>query len=211
MLLPAIESAQSAAQTTGTKNNMKQIALAMHNFHDVYRRFPNAVGKGPNGEEWLSWRVHLLPFLGYSELYDQFALEEPWDSPQNRPLADLMPEVFSSPNGSTEPGKTTYMVPVSTGTVFADQKGRRIQDITDGTSNTIMMIEVEASRAAYWTEPADYSVNTSNPFEGLARQNGSKIPILFCDGSIQSISAELDSQTANHLFTISDGALINLR
>ena len=211
LLLPAIETARSAAQGTQGRNNMKQLGLAMHNFHDVYLRFPNAASKGSNGKGRLSWRVHILPYLDEWELYQQFNLEEPWDSPHNRPLVDQMPDVYASSYGGTEPGKTTYMVPVSTGTAFADQKGRRIRDITDGTSNTIMMIEVEASRAAYWTEPADYSVNTSNPFEGLARQNGSIIPILFCDGSIQPISAELDSQTANHLFTISDGAIINFR
>ncbi|MEP3479226.1 MAG: DUF1559 domain-containing protein [Fuerstiella sp.] len=211
LLLPAIQAGRSAAQATQGRNNMKQIGLAMHNFHDVYGRFPNAVGIGPNGEKWLSWRVHLLPFLGYEELYNQFALEEPWDSPRNRPLADLMPNVFSSPNANTEVGKTVYMVPVGAGTAFEDQKGRRFRDILDGTSNSIMMVEVEASRAVYWTEPVDYSVNTSNPFEGLARRDGSMIPILFCDGSTQNISADLDSQTANHMFTISDGAIINFR
>ena len=61
------------------------------------------------GEKLLSWRVHLLPFLGQNQLYQQFKLEEPWDSAHNRQLIEQMPEIFLNPNLALEPGYTTYL------------------------------------------------------------------------------------------------------
>lgn len=210
MIGPAIASGRTAAQRVESKNNLKQLGLAMLNFHDAYRRFPNAVGKGPNGEEWLSWRVHLLPFLGYKPLYDQFALEEPWDSPTNRPLVDQMPDVFRSPKVQTAPGKTVYLVPVSPGTMFDGQKGRAMRTVTDGTSNTIMMVEVEEDQAVYWTQPSDFQVPPSGVLAGLAKNNGDNVTVLMVDGSTRELSVSTDEQAVKHLFEVADGNPVNL-
>ena len=78
-------------------NNLRQIGLALHNHHDVHGGLPtNTVG--PNGQPLLSWRVHLLPYLGEQNLYSQFKLNEPWDSPNNRRLLDQMPRVYATPD-----------------------------------------------------------------------------------------------------------------
>lgn len=202
--LPAMPTGPPA-QPTQRRDNMKQIALAMLEFHDAYGRFPNAIGKGPNGEEWLSWRVHLLPFLGYEQLYNQFALKEPWDSPTNLALVNQMPNVYRSAEAGVSEGKTVYQVPVGPGAIFEGSVGRSFRDITDGTSNTILLVKVNTLRAAEWTRPVDYSFIPSDPLEGLlpAREEGCKVA--YVDGSVQTIAPGTSPQAANAMFTRAAG------
>ena len=89
--------AREAAVRAQCVNNEKQIMLAMHNYHDVNGSFPPAFSRGKDGKPLLSWRVLLLPFLDQKALYDQFHLDEAWDSPHNRALITKMPEVFQCP------------------------------------------------------------------------------------------------------------------
>src|SRR5206468_5253686 len=67
-------------------NNLKQIGLAMHSYHDVYKRLPSGAVQDKDGKALLSWRVHLLPFLEQEALFKEFKLDEPWDSDNNKKL-----------------------------------------------------------------------------------------------------------------------------
>ena len=64
----------------------------------------------------LSWRVELLPYLGYEQLYREFKLDQPWDSPHNRALLPRIPDVYQSPDAADE--KTNYLVPIASYTPF---------------------------------------------------------------------------------------------
>ncbi len=79
---------------------LKNIVLGTLNYHDVHRFFPpqqsgDSAETIPLRSSQLSWRVHLLPFLGHNALYKQFRLEEPWDSPHNQQLLSSMPRLLS--------------------------------------------------------------------------------------------------------------------
>ena len=63
LLLPAVQAARDAARRAQSSNNLKQIVLAMHNYHDVYKKFPPRANFGDDGKPLLSWRVHILPFV----------------------------------------------------------------------------------------------------------------------------------------------------
>ncbi len=199
---------RTVAQST-SKNNLKQIGLAMHNFHDQYGRFPNAAGTSPTGEKWLSWRVHLLPFLDQQDLYEQFNLEEPWDSPTNRPLAERMPDVFRSPGATLPPGQTLLQTPVGDGTAFEGAKGFRIRDFTDGTSNTVLVVEVSPDRAVYWTQPDDFQFNPDSPLDGLGGVQPDGFQAVFTDGSVRPISGSLDEDTVKGIFTRNGGEVVS--
>ncbi len=93
--------------------NLSEIGEAMIKYHKKYNKFPPAVHFGGN-KRLLSWRVLLLPFLGEGALFDQFKKDEPWDSPNNKPLADQMPDVYKTPDGHGPP-KTCYVVPAGIG------------------------------------------------------------------------------------------------
>jgi hypothetical protein len=104
---------REAAYRAYTKNNLRQIGLAMNQYHATYRCLPNHAIYH-NGKPVLSWRVALLPFLGEDELYRQFKLDEPWDSPHNRALLKKIPEVYAPAEGQGNPPYTTvYQVFVS--------------------------------------------------------------------------------------------------
>ena len=106
-------------------------------------------------------RVHILPFLGYEDLYDQFNVDEPWNSENNMALVDQMPEMYASPD-VTDPSRTVLLVPTAAGTAFEGSTGRSMLDFTDGTSNTILIIQAPPESAVIWTQPVDYTGDGSD-------------------------------------------------
>ena len=114
----------------------------------------------------MSWRVHILPFIDHNSLFKQFHLDEPWDSPHNRTLIDKMPSIYRMPMSKTEKGRTNYLLPVGGGAAFEADKPTTFKDITDGTSNTIMTVEVDDEHAVIWTKPEDLQFDPNDPIEG---------------------------------------------
>jgi hypothetical protein len=94
LLLPAISKARGAAQRAQSTNNLKQIALALHNYHDVHKALPAAVMLGPDGKTKHSWRVAILPYIEQENVYKQYRFDEPWDSENNKKVLDHIPPVF---------------------------------------------------------------------------------------------------------------------
>jgi hypothetical protein len=107
LLLPAVQQAREAARRTQCKNNMKAIALAMHNYHDTYGSFPPAYIPDENGKPMHSWRVLILPMLDQQFLYSQYDFDQPWDSPANRSVMDRMPAIYGCPSSPDAKGNTT--------------------------------------------------------------------------------------------------------
>ena len=152
--LPAIRAAMDAARRAQCVNNLKQIALAMHNYIAVNTKFPRAAGWSENGKPLLSWRVAILPYLGYQELYNKFNLDEPWDSAHNKALIKEMPSVYLCPDRvKPESFTTTYQVIVGKNAIFEKDQDVGMGDVTDGTSKHCMV--VEAKNAVSWTKPDD--------------------------------------------------------
>lgn len=146
LLIPAVSKVREAAARTQSANNMKQLGLAIHAYHDANRKLPAANNNG------LSWRVAILPYVEQAHLYQQFNQNEPWDSPANRPLLERMPKVFENPQRPAPPGHTFYQAVVGPRAFFSGPN-RGFRDITDGLSNTLML--VEGADAVPWTKPAD--------------------------------------------------------
>ena len=82
MLLPAVQQAREAARRVESANLLRNMAIAVHNYHDAYGHFPTNIVDA-DGKPLLSWRVAILPFIEEMNLYDQFRLDEPWDSEHN--------------------------------------------------------------------------------------------------------------------------------
>jgi hypothetical protein len=120
---------------------------------------------GPDGKTPHSWRVELLPFLDEKRLYDEYRLNEPWDSPHNKVILRNMPNCFRSPFADEKSTNSSYYALVGKGTIFEGKDGIPIRDITDGTSNTLMF--VEAKRDVPWTRPADIPFDPGKPVPPL--------------------------------------------
>lgn len=211
VMLPAIGAAREAAQRSQANNNLKQIAIALHNHHDTHRAFPGSFTNDKMGKPGLSWRVHILPFLGHNDLHKQFKLDEAWDSEANKALIPKMPKTYAAPGGKAGEGKTNYLGVRGTLGIFrpGGQPGLSMANITDGTSNTLAVIEVSDAAAVTWTKPDDWDFGEKDPLKGLVglRKNG--FLAAFCDGSVQTISGSISPELLKKLVQYNDGQPIN--
>lgn len=206
LLLPAVQAAREAARRTQAANDIKQINLSFHNYHDVNKRFPAQAIMDKKGNKLLSWRVEVLPYIGEQELYDQFKKDEPWDSDHNIKLLDRMPMIYRNPS-SAEETATNFLAVTGEGTAFDGKFGKKYSDFRDGTSNSLLF--VEADKFVPWTKPEDFEVDWDNPTRGLGRIRPGIFQAGFADGSVQPISNNVDMETLKNMFKISDGKVIN--
>jgi hypothetical protein len=210
MLQSSVGKVRLAALRTQSQNNLKQIGLAMHNNHAVYNSLPARANFDGNGKPLLSWRVHILPFIGQEELYKQFKLNEPWNSEHNKKLIAQIPPIYASPlSKAGKDGKTTYLALTGKGSMFDGDKGVRFLDVTDGTSNTIMVVEANDTRAVYWTQPEDFPIDTKEPLADLVLPELKAFHAAFGDGSVRTISASIRLETLRALFTRNGGEMVN--
>jgi hypothetical protein len=205
MLAQAVVKMRQSAGRIQSQNNLKQLALAMHNYHDTYGRFPPSAIYDKNGKELLSWRVELLPFLNEQELYKQFKLDEPWDSPDNKKLLKQMPAVFAATDarGATD---TVYQGFTGKGTIFEGKKGIGIRDILDGTSNTIMF--AEAAKAVPWTKPDDLPYDPEKPLPKLGGLFEGGFNAALCDGSVRFVAKTVSEKTLRAAITRNGGEIL---
>jgi hypothetical protein len=187
---------------------LKQIALAMHAYHDVNKRLPTAAiySQGPQGAPLLSWRVALLPYLEQQNLYLQFRLNEPWDSPHNIRLLGRMPSVYGADLGNAPPGHTHYQVFTGPRTPFNGPMPIRITHFRDGTSNTFLV--VEADDAVPWTKPVDLVVADNAPLPRLGGLWGDGFLVAMGDGSTRWVNRRVREQTLRLLIDPNDGQVI---
>lgn len=196
--------------------NLKTLAVAMHYHNDGHKRLPqHAIYSKTDKKPLLSWRVKLLPYLGEDGLYKQFNLDEPWDSPNNKRLLTQMPKVFAHPldrKGALE-GITYYQVLVGDFGVTAFPKGPQgyssIQSMSDGASNTIMI--VEAAKGVPWTAPDDVQLSATGPLPELGLSS-SFFQLVCGDGMVHIFAKNgLDDRTFRAAATPNGGEVIQLR
>ena len=206
LLLPAVQAAREAARRAQCMNNLKQIGLAMHNYVSTNDVFPRSAITDKQGKALLSWRVAILPYIDQQELYQKFKLDEPWDSPHNKALLKQMPSTYLCPSrAAVEPFTTTYQVFTGKGALFEDGKDTKIADITDGASNTLMV--VEGKESVPWTKPDDL------PFDPAAAPSlfgaGSSHPggfnAIFADASVRFIKTSVSLKVFRALITRAGG------
>src|SRR5262245_32263376 len=141
----------------------------MHNYEAKHGRLPPAVVYGEDGKPLLSWRVLILPYVEQGELYKQFKLDEPWDSPHNLELLPKMPDVYAAPPrraGKFPPFHTICHIFVGKGTPFEEGKALRLKDdFPDGLSNTLLVIE--AGKPVPWTKPENLEYDPDKPLPEL--------------------------------------------
>jgi hypothetical protein len=215
LAIPAIQSARQAAQRTQSMNHLKQIGLAMHVYRESYGAFPPAYSIDENGTPLLSWRVHLLPFFDQDSLYREFHLDEPWDSEHNARLISRMPDLYQSPGITLGPGMTAYLgirheqsvlpPPSPEQAGESPPAGVTAEQIRDGMSRTLFVVEADSRNAVLWTRPQDYEPDAEDPLQGLreARQGG--FLGVVCDGSVHFFPAELQEEAFRALITINGG------
>ncbi len=195
-------------------NSLKQIALGMHNFYDVYGHFPPQALTDAKGKRLLSWRVLILPYLDQAALYNEFHLDEPWDSEHNMKLVAKIPAVLkstSSPGEKQEPGKTRFVAPLTVNSTFGRVgPGVRFQDITDGTSNTLMIVEASSDKSVIWTKPEDLTINEADRLGSIINATSDGFAACMCDGSARLFPRRILPATLQGILSINGGEIIDL-
>ena len=171
----------------------------MHIYHDVKKRFPvfGDTNFDDNGNPYLSWRVHILPYLGHANLFNQFHLDEPWDSANNLPLLAQMPDIFRSAGDSSSSTSTRVMTftgpdaPFGYRTPGTDQIGPRFLDFLDGTSNTILFVEAAADTAVPWTKPDDLPFDINDPLAAVGDLSEGELRVALADASLMTIPSDI--------------------
>ncbi|MEW4571086.1 M56 family metallopeptidase [Tautonia sp. JC769] len=206
-----INAARIAGRRTQSTNNLKQIALALHNYHDTFGRFPPPVLYAEDGTPY-SWRVALLPYLEQAPLYNEYRMNEPWDGPNNRKLLEQMPQVFRVPGSDSDPTHADYFALVGPTTLMGmPGKGTGMAEITDGSSNTLAIVETK--RPIPWTQPEDIPVNDPiDPDTVIVPEFGGFWPngfqAAFGDGSVRFLSHAIDRDLLRGLITRNGGEVI---
>jgi hypothetical protein len=188
----------------GAINSMRRITISLHNFYQAYQHLPPQSLVSRTGERLLSWRVLILPYLDQNELYQQFHLDEPWDSPHNLTLLEKMPEVYkpSSVDTPVPAGFTTFQATLTADSPFGKRgKPLTFADILDGLSNTIWLVEAPLDKAVEWTKPADLIVDAENPIRSLTTANQKGFLAAMLDGSVHHLDTTIPQETLKALLT----------
>ncbi len=198
--------ARHAARHTQCKNNLKQIGLALHNYHDTYGAFPPVYTVDADGKPLHSWRTLLLPYMDQQPLYNRIDFTKPWDDPVNVAALKDHPwpyPYYLCPEVKGQQDHTTYMAVVTPQSCLRRGASCSLKDITDGTSNTLLVIEVDAEHAVPWMSPNDVD-------EALLLGFGAKSKMshtggwhaLLADGSVRFLSINLPAEQRHALVTI---------
>lgn len=205
LLLPAISQARGSAQRMQSQNNMKQILLAIHTYHDVYQELPPAIVTDAEGKPLYSGMVLLLPYLGRDDLYQQFDRSQAWDSPANRHLSDSMLILFKNPaSPNTIAANTDYLFVGGPNSILGKDGRRAMADITDGTSNTLILVEVKGNTGS-WAEPKVWTPDM--PFDS---DTPSAVNVGMADGSVRAVNRTVNPQLLRQLAHPADGAVVQL-
>ncbi|QJW97064.1 DUF1559 family PulG-like putative transporter [Frigoriglobus tundricola] len=194
------------------QNHLKQIGLALHSYHDANQRLL-VHGTGANGtairnlteKPLLSWRVAILPYIEQDNLYKQFKQNEPWDGPNNKKLIDKMPQIFA-PVGKNpvRNGYTHLQMVVGPN---AMQPMGALLNITDGTSNTLAV--VEAAEPVIWTKPDDVMLLAKLAPGELKKKFGGLFPggfyAVMWDGTVRFVKDTVSERTLGLALNPADG------
>lgn len=210
LLWPAVSTPRTSARRMQCKNNLKQIGLALHNYHDAYGTFPPAYTVDADGNKLHSWRTLILPFFDQASLYESIDLTKPWDDPVNAAALEMklklsrFDSMFACPSAKLAPNHTTYLALVGENAAFPFDRGRPIKEFTDGSSNTWLVIEVDAAHAVHWMQPQDADealLLSLNEQTEWSHPRG--FHALFGDGSVQFQLATLTANERRQFLTVS--------
>ncbi|MEW4561768.1 DUF1559 domain-containing protein [Bremerella sp. JC770] len=163
LLLPAVQQAREAVRRMSCSNQLKQIGIAVHNYHDTYNMMP--AGHNPSARG--AWAVHIFPFMELDNAYDVYVQVQPWYRPENRPFRDLeFEDSWACPSARSgavhwndtyaEGFRGTYVGNGGIGTYHRDHENgltaigpfrvghwMAFRDVTDGLTNTALVSEIK--------------------------------------------------------------------
>lgn len=204
LLMPAISAARQAARTVNTQNQMKQIGLALHNYHAAYKTLPAAYSVNEAGDPQSSWRTAVVFFLDEFELGEAYAQSRSWQDAANQQFLVPSPSAFaSSLDEIAQQGETHVFAIRAPGSVFEDGNPKRFADVLDGLSGTVCGAYLP-DRSVPWTKPED-----ATPDEVFASISNSTheapVFLLMLDGAVMRADPQMNRSTFDAMVTCNAG------
>ena len=216
ILIPPVSYPYHGPRWAQCANNLKQIALALHAYHTEHGSFPPAYIVDENGVPMHSWRVLILPYLEQTNLYEQYDFNEPWDGPNNSLLHDHVVSIYGCPADASAKNSANYLAVVGANTAWPGEEGRTIEQIRDGTSNTILVVEV-CDHGIHWMEPRDLdflttstTINQGPLGRTISSRHTPLANVAFADGSVRFLSNNTSGATVRALLTVDGGEEVDL-
>jgi prepilin-type processing-associated H-X9-DG protein len=214
LFLPAFEPRRPTYRTE-CLNNVRNIVLALHNYHSFYGSLPPAYIADANGRPMHSWRVLILPYLDRTDLYEIYRFDEPWDGPNNSKLHDLIVDAFRCPqgHGGARSTETSYVAIVGPETIWPGDGAVKLDDVSDGLGSTLLVVEI-ANSGIHWMEPRDLHVSqmtqtiNSKSGQGISSGHPGGAVVGFADGRVRFLSDNTPAATIEALLTIRGGEKI---
>jgi prepilin-type processing-associated H-X9-DG protein len=219
LLLPALQAPRGNHHPIiKCMNDMKMIAIGLHLYDDTHGSFPASAQTAPEGEQPQSWRLWICAALGERSFLDNYDTDEAWDGPNNKKLVGSGTSfyVYDYPSDDSQ---TRYLAIVGEHAAFVPGRGRRLEEFTDGPSNTILFIEAPRESIP-WTKPEDLTFDEavellSNPPKrshygheidgGFFHKTSRAINVAFADGRVRIIRLPISKEHATALLTVDGG------
>lgn len=233
LLLPAVQAAREASRGISCLNNLHQIGIGMHGYHEAHQSFPpggiELIAMKPGGRQY-SWCAFLLPFVEQQNLYDTIDFDKPYYVGKNIDAAQARLEIFVCPSTPhSEDGLAGGLGASDYGGIFGERitgpneppKGAmiydtafRMSDIRDGATHTLMISEDSGCKSGQWINAQNvfdqaFAINQAPAFENDIRSlhpggaNG-----LFCDGSARFLRQEMALKTLAAICTRAGGEMV---
>ncbi|GAC1475269.1 MAG: DUF1559 domain-containing protein [Isosphaeraceae bacterium] len=204
MLLPLSRSAGPAARRAQCVNNLKQIALALHNYESDHKGLPPAYTVDANGRALHSWRTLILPYLEQKSLYEKIDLTKPWNDPVNATASGTRLVVFLCPETVGTKNTTAYLAIVGRDGFLVPGRSRRLAEITDGLSSTLAVIEASEDNAVPWMAPFDADAATVMTLDTKAKlHHAGGTNAAFASGAVKFLKASTPSPVRRAILSIS--------
>ena len=194
-------------------NQVQQIGLAIRIYAQANGCLPPGYTSDPNGRRLHSWRTLILPYLVSDDRYKEIRFDEPWDSPHNRDILQKMDDAswyYRCFDAAGPEGETSFVMVVGPNTISDGPRSVRWDDIKDGSSNTLMFVEIRNS-GIQWAEPrdldfADMSFRINDPNgKGISSDHPGGAFVVFADGSVRFIQDDVAPEIVKALTTINGG------
>lgn len=233
LLLPAVQSVREASRRMQCQNNLRQIGLALHNYHAAFRKFPpGGIEVRPefaDGKQF-AWSAFLLPFLEQSAVYVLIDFDRPFDDPVNDEAAASVIETFLCPSTSRLKLQSRGRGVTDYGGIYGERiftnnqpprgvmihdKAIRFRDISDGTSRTLAVSEDANFPDGQWINAWNlfdqaFPINRAPRFENDIRSmHPQGATGLFADGSVAFLNDSLDLKVLAAICTRNGGELVD--
>lgn len=205
MFFPARRFAPEAGRRALCINNLKNIALALETYKDVYHAYPPAYTVDAAGNRLHSWRTLVLPYLDRNDLYRRIDFSKPWNDPVNRAAYEEVMPIYQCPGEDLPPGHTTYLAVVAPHGVFQGMTGRVSDEIVDGSSLTLLVVEVESERHIHWMSPEDTDLDWLLRLDEIDELPHKGVNMAFADGRVTHLDRGTSKERLRALVTIAGG------